>query len=56
MKRKTTMASTYPAEVMGVADQYGQLRAGARADLLLLGPDLQVRGSWVGGQFEAPPT
>jgi len=47
------MASTYPAEVMGVADDYGQLRPGARADLVLLGHDLQVRGSWIGGEFEA---
>ena len=44
------MAALYPAEVMGIADRYGHLRRGARADMVLLDDDLSVRTTWIGGE------
>jgi N-acetylglucosamine-6-phosphate deacetylase len=41
-------ASAAPAAVLGDR-QRGTLAAGARADLAVLGPDLDVRATWVGG-------
>jgi N-acetylglucosamine-6-phosphate deacetylase len=43
------MASLYPAEAMGIADRYGHLKRGARADMVLLSDDLQVRTTWIAG-------
>ena len=43
------MASLYPAEAMGIADRYGHLKRGARADMVLLTDDLQVRTTWIAG-------
>jgi N-acetylglucosamine-6-phosphate deacetylase len=42
-------ASTTPAEAIGCHDR-GRLVPGARADLVALGPDLDVRATWVAGQ------
>jgi N-acetylglucosamine-6-phosphate deacetylase len=44
------MASTYPAEFLGLGDQLGRIAPGYRADLVWLDPALQVRGSWIGGR------
>ncbi len=44
------MASLYPAEAMGIADRYGHLKRGARADMVLLSDDLQVRTTWIAGE------
>jgi len=43
------MASTYPANALGVGQHMGHLRAGAAADFLHLSDDLSVRGTWIGG-------
>lgn len=43
------MASLYPAEFLGLADERGRIAPGYRADLTLLGPGLDVLGTWVGG-------
>ena len=43
------MASLYPAEAMGMADRYGCLKGGSRADMVHLSDDLQVNGTWIGG-------
>lgn len=43
------MASTYPAEFLGIADRYGQIAPGYRADLVVLDANIEVRGTWVGG-------
>jgi N-acetylglucosamine-6-phosphate deacetylase len=44
------MATSTPARLMGVADRYGVLKAGARADLVHLGDDLALNGVWFGGE------
>ena len=44
------MAAFYPAEAMGIADHYGHLHRGARADMVLLTDDLDVRSTWIGGE------
>lgn len=44
------MASTYPAEFLGLGSELGRIAPGYRADLVVLDPALHVRGSWIGGQ------
>lgn len=43
------MASAQPAQFLGLAGETGRLAAGARADLVLLDAQLQVRRCWIGG-------
>jgi N-acetylglucosamine-6-phosphate deacetylase len=46
-----TMAATTPARALGVEEERGVLRAGARADLLVLdGAELELRQVWMGGE------
>jgi len=44
------MASLYPAQAMGISSTYGHLNRGARADFVVLGDDLDIRSTWIGGQ------
>jgi len=46
------MASTYPAEFLGLGATYGRIAAGYRADLVMLGDDFHVEKSWIGGVAE----
>jgi N-acetylglucosamine-6-phosphate deacetylase len=43
------MASLTPAEFLGVDKERGKIAPGARADLVLLGPGLDVLATWIGG-------
>ncbi len=43
------MASLTPAEFLRIDGQCGRIAAGARGDLILVGPDLDVRKVWLGG-------
>lgn len=43
------MASTYPAECIGLGRTHGRIAPGYAADLVVMGSDLQVRESWIGG-------
>jgi N-acetylglucosamine-6-phosphate deacetylase len=43
------MASTYPAEFLGIADRCGRIAPGLRADLVALDANFDVRRSWIGG-------
>lgn len=43
------MASTYPADFLGLGTSHGRIAAGYRADLVLLDDDYRVRQSWIGG-------
>ena len=47
------MASTYPAQFLNVDDRLGHIAEGYQADLVLLDDALQVRGTWIAGQYEA---
>ena len=44
------MASRYPAEALGVADERGALKRGLRADLVHLSDDIKVRRTIIGGE------
>ena len=44
------MASLYPAQAMGIGEDYGQLRPGAVASFVHLSKDLAVRSTWIAGQ------
>lgn len=43
------MASLYPAQAMGIAGQYGQLRSGAVASFIHLADNFDVASTWVAG-------
>ena len=43
------MASTYPAEFLGLGHELGRIAPGYRADLVVLDGGLRVTGSWIGG-------
>jgi len=44
------LASGNAAEFLGLEDEIGFIRPGARADLVLMNSDLRVRQCWIGGQ------
>jgi N-acetylglucosamine-6-phosphate deacetylase len=46
------MASTWPAEFLGLGDRLGRIAVGYRANLVLLGENLQVRETWIDGRSE----
>ena len=41
--------STFPADYLGLDDR-GRIAPGLRADMVVLGPDLQLQQVWVNGQ------
>jgi N-acetylglucosamine-6-phosphate deacetylase len=44
------MASTYPAEFLGLGATHGRIAPGYQADLVALDAGLQVVGTWIGGK------
>jgi N-acetylglucosamine-6-phosphate deacetylase len=46
------MASTYPAEFLGLGDRFGRIAPGYRADLVTLDEAMQVAAIWIGGESE----
>ena len=44
------MASTYPAEFLGLGHELGRIAPGYRADLVVLDEALKVAGTWIGGK------
>lgn len=44
------MASTYPADFLGLGGELGRIAPGYRADLVVLDDAVQVQGSWIAGQ------
>ncbi|MGB6144616.1 MAG: amidohydrolase family protein, partial [Rhodanobacter sp.] len=44
------MASTWPAEFLGLGASRGRIAAGCRADLVAMDDALRVRQSWIGGE------
>ena len=49
LEEAARMASTYPAQFLGLGDRLGRIAPGYRADLVLLDEALQVRETWIGG-------
>lgn len=43
------MASTYPADFLGLSTSHGRIAAGCRADFVVLDATLHVRETWIGG-------
>lgn len=50
LEEASRMASTYPAQFLGLDDRYGQIAVGYQADFVLLDDDLKVRATWIAGQ------
>jgi N-acetylglucosamine-6-phosphate deacetylase len=49
------MATAAPADFLRVRQKIGRIAPGLRADLVLFGADLDVLGTWVGGDFQGDP-
>jgi N-acetylglucosamine-6-phosphate deacetylase len=44
------MASTYPAEFLGLSGSHGRIAPGCRADLVAMDDDFRVQQSWFAGE------
>lgn len=49
LEEAVRMASTYPAEFLGLGDSHGRIAPGYRADLVALDDEYRVQQSWIGG-------
>ena len=49
LEEAARMASTYPAQFLGLADRHGRIAPGLQADLVLLDEALEVRETWIAG-------
>jgi len=49
LEEAVRMASTYPAEFLGLGASHGRIAAGYRADLVALDDAYRVQQSWIGG-------
>lgn len=47
------MASTYPADFLGLGASHGRIEAGHRADFTVLDADLHVTETWISGERQA---
>jgi len=45
------MASLYPAEYLGIADEMGSIKVGNNADLILIQDDFIISKTWIQGQL-----
>jgi N-acetylglucosamine-6-phosphate deacetylase len=50
LEEAARMASTYPAEFLGIGDRYGCIAPGYRADFVALDSQLQVVATWIDGR------
>ena len=51
LEEAARMASTYPAEFLGLGHQYGRIAAGFHADLVALNDEMQVINTWIDGDM-----
>jgi N-acetylglucosamine-6-phosphate deacetylase len=51
MAEAVRMASTTPAEVLGIDDRLGHLKEGYQADIVLLDKSMQVQATYIGGSL-----
>lgn len=49
------MAATYPADFLGLSASHGRIAPGQQADLVRLDATLDLRGTWIGGRYQACP-
>ena len=49
LEEAVRMASTWPAEFLGLGESHGRIAAGYRADLVVMDDDFHVQASWIGG-------
>jgi N-acetylglucosamine-6-phosphate deacetylase len=49
LEEAVRMASTYPAEFLGLGESHGRIAPGYRADLVVLDDEYHVQQSWIGG-------
>jgi len=52
LEEASRMASTYPAQFLGLGDRHGRIAPGYQADLVLLDDDLQVVATWIAGSAD----
>lgn len=52
LEEAVRMASTYPAEFLGLGESHGRIAPGFRADLVVLDDEYRVQQSWIGGAGE----
>jgi N-acetylglucosamine-6-phosphate deacetylase len=50
LERAARMASTYPAEFLGLQDEMGRIAPGQRANLVALDAKLRARTTWIDGE------
>jgi N-acetylglucosamine-6-phosphate deacetylase len=50
LERAARMASTYPAQFLGLEGDMGRIAAGQRANLVALDAKLRVRTTWIDGE------
>lgn len=53
LEEAARMASTYPADFLGLSASHGRIAPGYRASLVALDADLNVVGTWIDGQHAA---
>ena len=53
LEEAVRMASTYPADFLGLEATHGRVEAGFRADLTVVDQDLRVTETWIGGASQA---
>ncbi|MDE2308263.1 MAG: N-acetylglucosamine-6-phosphate deacetylase [Xanthomonadaceae bacterium] len=49
LEEAVRMASTYPADFLGLGASHGRIAPGCRADLVAMDDDFRIRQSWIGG-------
>ncbi|HLW74849.1 MAG TPA: amidohydrolase family protein, partial [Gammaproteobacteria bacterium] len=49
------MASTYPADFLGLSASHGRIAPGCQADFTVVDEALQVTETWIAGEREALP-
>jgi len=52
LEEAARMASTYPAQFLGLGERYGRIAPGYQADLVLVDDDLQVVATWIAGSAD----
>ena len=53
LEEAVRMASTYPADFLGLQATHGRVEAGFRADFTVVDQDLRVMETWIGGTAQA---